>query len=583
MAEYLSPGVYVEEVEGGTKAIEGVSTSTAAFLGETERGPVSPRLVTSFSDFRRHYGSSPESSNLDIAVDGFFRNGGNRCYVTRVSPDDPRDVVSAAVHDESGDPVMDVGAIGPGDWANSVAVIVTDSPMYKEGQNKVFGVTVRYWSQDPSEVDDPASAEPDPLPDHEETYEELTPNPTSSNHFAKKMASSVLVDVEGVGEERPEEGITWLGGETDGGTNGDKGNGSTDDGNGGDDASGDDGDEPTIPGDDELDEMTYNELQDVAEPFDIDRTQKKDELLAEIKEIRDEQELAADGGSGLSLSDYQGQDRTGERTGLAALKEQDDISIVCVPDENDIRGLTEAVVTHCENMGERFAVLSSPQNAGRVGNMEVPVDSQYAAYYYPWIEVKDPITNQDKLVPPSGHLAGIYARNDAETGVHGSPANMVVRGALDLQLDITKGEQDVLNPKGINCIRSFQGRGIRVWGARTTSSDPEWKYINVRRLFLFIEQSIDEGTQWAVFEPNDRDLWARVRQSVSNFLTTAWRDGALMGTSPDEAFYVQCGESTMTQDDIDNGRLICEIGIAPVKPAEFVIFRIQQWTEEAGP
>ena len=571
MAEYLSPGVYVEEVEGGTKAIEGVSTSTAAFLGETERGPVSPRLITSFSEFRRWYGSSPDSSNLDIAVDGFFRNGGNRCYVTRVSPDDPRDVVKSAVSDEDGNPVMEVSAIGPGDWANSVAVIVTDSPLYKEGQNKIFGVTVRYWSQDPSEISDPASAEPDPLPDHEETYDELTPDPSASSHFVKKMDSSVLVEVSGVGESRPAEGLTWLGdAETDGGSSSSESDGSDDDG-------------PTIPGDDELDEMTYNELQDVAEPFDIDRSQKKEELLAEIKEIRDEKDLAADGGSAVALSDYQGQDKTGERTGLAALKEQDDVSIVCVPDENDIRGLTEAVVTHCENMGERFAILQSPQNAGRVGNMETPVDSSYAAYYYPWIEVKDPITNQDKVVPPGGHIAGMFARNDAETGVHGSPANMVVRGALDLQLDITKGEQDVLNPKGVNCIRSFQGRGIRLWGARTCSSDPEWKYINVRRLFLFIEQSIDEGTQWAVFEPNDRDLWARVRQSVSNFLTTAWRDGALMGTSPDEAFYVKCGESTMTQDDIDNGRLICEIGIAPVKPAEFVIFRIQQWTEEAGP
>jgi phage tail sheath protein FI len=571
MAEYLSPGVYVEEVEGGTKAIEGVSTSTAAFLGETERGPVSPRLITSFSDFRRWYGSSPDTSNLDIAVDGFFRNGGNRCYVTRVSPDDPRDVVKSAVSDEDGNPVMEVSAIGPGDWANSVAVIVTDSPLYKEGQNNIFGVTVRYWSQDPSEISDPASAEPDPLPDHEETYDELTPDPSASSHFVKKMDSSVLVNVSSVGESRPAEGLTWLGdAETDGGSSSSESDGSDDDG-------------PTVPGDDELDEMTYNELQDVAEPFDIDRSQKKEELLADIKEIRDEKGLAADGGSALSLSDYQGQDKTGERTGMAALKEQDDISIVCVPDENDIRGLTEAVVTHCENMGERFAILQSPQNAGRVGNMETPVDSSYAAYYYPWIEVKDPITNQDKVVPPGGHIAGMFARNDAETGVHGSPANMVVRGALDLQLDITKGEQDVLNPKGVNCIRSFQGRGIRLWGARTCSSDPEWKYINVRRLFLFIEQSIDEGTQWAVFEPNDRDLWARVRQSVSNFLTTAWRDGALMGTSPDEAFYVKCGESTMTQDDIDNGRLICEIGIAPVKPAEFVIFRIQQWTEEAGP
>ena len=582
MAEYLSPGVHVEEVEGGAKAIEGVATSTAAFLGETERGPVSPRLLTNFGDFRRHYGSSPDSSKLAVAVDGFFKNGGNRCYVTRVTSDAPEDVVRASVEDPDGDPVMEVSAIGPGEWANSVAVIVTGSPMYKEGQNKIFDLTVRYWSEDPSEVTDPASAEPEPLPDQEETYEELTPDPTSSNHFAKKTASSVLVEVDDVSEERPAEGLTWLGEATDGGTNGSNGSSGSDDDSGG---NGDDGDDerPTIPGDDELDEMSYNELQDVAEPFDIDRTQKKDELRSDIKEVRDERELAADGGNSVSLSDYQGQDQTGNRTGLAALKEQDDVSIVCVPDENDIRGLTEAVVTHCENMGERFAILQCPQNAGRVSNIETPVDSTYAAYYYPWIEVKDPITNQEKVVPPGGHIAGMYARNDAETGVHGSPANMVVRGALDLQHTITKGEQDVLNPRGVNCIRSFQGRGIRVWGARTTSSDPEWKYINVRRLFLYIEQSIDEGTQWAVFEPNDRDLWARVTQSVSNFLTTAWRDGALMGTTPDEAFFVNCGESTMTQDDIDNGRLICEIGIAPVKPAEFVIFRIQQWTEEAGP
>jgi phage tail sheath protein FI len=360
------------------------------------------------------------------------------------------------------------------------------------------------------------------------------------------------------------------------------GSSSSDGGNG-------NGDDPAadIPDDDELDDLKYNELQDIAEPFDIDRTQKKEDLKEALKEIRD---ARTDGGAQaqaaaqeVALSDYQGTDIAGERTGLAALKQLDEVSIVCIPDENQIRGLTEALVTHCENMADRFAILSAPENAGRISEMETPVDSQYAAYYYPWIEIKHPVTNVDRLVPPSGHVAGMFARNDAETGVHGSPANMVVRGALDLQHDITKGEQDVLNPKGVNCIRSFQGRGIRVWGARTCSSDPEWKYINVRRLFLWVEQSIDEGTQWAVFEPNDRDTWARVRQSVSNFLETAWRDGALMGTSPDEAFFVNCGEETMTQDDIDNGRLKCEIGIAPVKPAEFVIFRIQQWTEEASP
>jgi hypothetical protein len=174
-------------------------------------------------------------------------------------------------------------------------------------------------------------------------------------------------------------------------------------------------------------------------------------------------------------------------------------------------------------------------------------------------------------------MVGIYARSDQERGVHKAPANEVVRGAMELEFRITKGEQDILNPRHINCIRFFPGRGIRVWGARTTILDTLWKYINVRRLFIYIEESIEEGTQWVVFEPNDQKLWARVIQTITQFLTRVWRDGALMGTTPEEAFFVKCDRTTMTQDDIDNGRLICVIGIAPVKPAEFVIFRIAQW------
>ena len=575
MPEYLSPGVYTEEVSGGSKAVEGVSTSTAAFLGETIRGPVEPRLITNFGDFRRIYGGSPKRSHLETAVNGFFENGGSRCYIARVTPHDKDEVGQARLAGPDSGEVMEASARGPGEWAESTALVVNDDPRYEEGENEYFEVSVRYWDTEREAVQDPASASPEPAPDIEETYDSLTPEQTSSNFYGKKLSSSSLVSVEQLDDGRPDSGVVWLGAEeseTDGGTQME-------------------GPAADIPDDDELDELKYNELQDIAEPFDIDRTQTKEELKQDLREIRD---ARTDGGTQAqaasatamqepSLSDYQGVDIAGERTGLASLKQIDGVSLVCVPDENRTRGLTEAVVTHCENMGDRFAVLSAPEDPGRISEMETPVDSQYAAYYYPWIEVKHPQTNMDQLVPPSGHLTGIFARNDAETGVHGSPANMVVRGALDLQHNITKGEQDVLNPKGVNCIRSFQGRGIRVWGARTCSSDPEWKYINVRRLFLYIEQSIDEGTQWAVFEPNDRDTWARVRQSVSNFLETTWRDGALMGTSPDEAFYVECGSETMTQDDIDNGRLICEIGVAPVKPAEFVIFRIQQWSEEASP
>jgi phage tail sheath protein FI len=221
------------------------------------------------------------------------------------------------------------------------------------------------------------------------------------------------------------------------------------------------------------------------------------------------------------------------------------------------------------------------------------VDSTYAAVYYPWIRIYDPLIRDTRLVPPGGHVAGIIARTDIERGVHKAPANEVVRGILTRDLNsskkpvefqVSKGQHDILNPQGINVIRDFRadGRSIRVWGARTTSSDPEWKYVNVRRLFLFVEESIDEGTQWVVFEPNHEPTWAAVRRNITNFLISVWRSGALMGLTQDEAFFVKCDRTTMTQDDIDNGRLICYIGIAPVKPAEFVIFRISQKTLEAA-
>jgi phage tail sheath protein FI len=208
-------------------------------------------------------------------------------------------------------------------------------------------------------------------------------------------------------------------------------------------------------------------------------------------------------------------------------------------------------------------------------------DSSYAALYYPWIRVFNPVAGKSMLMPPSGHMAGIWARNDDTRGVHKAPANEVVGGALDVEFQITIGEQDGLNPVGINCIRAFPGRGIRVWGARTLSSDPEWRYLNIRRLFNMIEKSIDGGTQWVVFEPNDFSLWQKIVRNVSAFLKMQWRDGALFGATPEEAFFVKCDSETNPQESIDLGMVVTEIGIAPVKPAEFVIFRIAQWTPEA--
>lgn len=287
----------------------------------------------------------------------------------------------------------------------------------------------------------------------------------------------------------------------------------------------------------------------------------------------------------LTVADFVGEDGgSGRRTGIVALEDIDEVAVCAVP--GVWSGTVEsALITHCEQLKDRFAILD-PQDGLDIEGIQAfrePFDTKYAALYYPWLVTRDPSTNRDVEVPPSGHLAGIYARVDVERGVHKAPANVVIRGIRltdGIAQDVTKRHQDLLNPKGINALRFFPGLGHRVWGARTLSSDPSWKYINVRRLFLFLEESIDEGTQWVVFEPNDEALWALVRQTVTNFLTTVWRSGALAGTTADEAFFVACDRSTMTEDDLRNGRLVCVIGVAPVFPAEFVIFRIQQKTRE---
>lgn len=297
-------------------------------------------------------------------------------------------------------------------------------------------------------------------------------------------------------------------------------------------------------------------------------------------------------GDPITAKDFIGD--TAERTGINGLEALTDVSLVVCPDifygydgsataKTRIKQIQTAMIAHCENMQYRFAVLDTPPNLNAQGAKEwreyVNFDTSYAAMYYPWIEVADlsdsPTTS--KFVPPSGHVVGIYNRTDSERGVHKAPANEVILGATDLEIDLTKGEQDTLNPIGVNCIRSFPGRGIRVWGARTLSSDGSWRYINVRRLFSQVGQSLDAGLQWVVFEPNDTNLWARVRRDITAFLRVIWRSGALFGTAPEKAFYVKCDEELNPHEIRDLGQLIIEVGMAPVKPAEFVILRLSQW------
>jgi phage tail sheath protein FI len=281
------------------------------------------------------------------------------------------------------------------------------------------------------------------------------------------------------------------------------------------------------------------------------------------------------------------------RKGIPALRNVPDISIVAIPGEGSA-DVQSALISHCENSLYRFAVLDPATATASLTDIQVQrqaFDSKYAAIYYPWLSIPDPnpanlSTINPFPIPPSGHVIGIYARVDDQRGVFKAPANEVVQGITDLTRKLYKGEQDILNPTptNINVIRDFRadGRAIRVWGARCITSDTDYTYVPVRRLLMYIEQSIDLGLQWAVFEPNDQALWSRITRSIVNFLTDVWRSGALEGTKPEQAFFVQCGPTTMTQSDIDAGRLIAVVGVAPVKPAEFIIIRMSLMTASNG-
>jgi len=572
MPEYLAPGVYVEEIEIGAKPIEGVSTSTAGFLGQTERGPTTPRLVTSWLEYQRLFGSYFGSNQyLPYAVEGFFKNGGQRCYIARVVKSGA--TTSSLLLESDGATVLDIEAIGEGSWGNRIAVKVS------KGTFSGFKLSVFYWKKMPSELYDPEIDPTKPRPDVIEVFDNLSTDESSPDYYEKKVNKiSNLIKINSVGELGFDEGAegTAQGGGTNSITLADSASSE--------------------------DDAYYGMCIEITEGTGKGQVRKiKDyEGGSKVATVDSDWGTTPDttsvyklcwfepltGGSEgtdtkLDLADYTRTDTNepGKRKGLSGLAEIDEISIVYSPNALAVEGLVKALISHCETLRDRFAIIDAKQGSSKISELKPRdnYDTKYAAFYYPWIKVINPETGLLQLVPPGGHIAGIYARTDTEKGVHKAPANETIRGIAGLEFIINKREQDILNPRGVNCIRAFPGRGIRVWGARTLSSDPLWKYINVRRLFLFLEESIEEGTQWVVFEPNDERLWARVKQSITNFLTKVWKDGALMGTTPEEAFFVKCDTSTMTENDIANGRLICIIGVAPVKPAEFVIFRIAQW------
>lgn len=598
MAEYLSPGVYVEEFESGAKPMEGVGTSTAGFVGLAERGPVEglPQLITNFSDFRRTYGGYLSQNEFEgyrflaYAVESFFVNGGSRCFVTRVAPEDAKCSIGCVPSKEN--PVVTFMAKNPGVWGDDIRITIApaskaktqilevlqtqegmkyraknsagfhagDIVVFTDKETALYNRVVK--NQDnilTFEKDFPAQVvDTNLLPmkvittcefslevryqDITETYDNVSFNITASNFIEKMTAKSDLI-VAVYQKNAVKEEAAVLNAEK--GEEGKK-------------------EKKVMP------QAAENEILPPIELFAVNTVSFTGGSNGSIASI--------------SAADFIGVDNgAGKRTGIQSFVDNDVVSIMAVPGVTD-PNVQLTLVAHCENLASRFAVLDIPREAKKVQDVVAHrdiFDSEYAALYHPWLEVFDPLDKKNIAIPPSGAMLGIYARSDNSRGVHKAPANEVVRACVGLDCQFNKGEQDILNPKGVNLIRSFPGQGIRVWGARTVSSNGSWKYINVRRLFIFIEESIKANTSWAVFEPNDETLWVRVQRTISVFLTNLWRGGSLAGSSPEEAFFVNIGRNTMSQDDIDNGRLICVIGVAPVKPAEFVIFRITQKTNDS--
>lgn len=540
MATYLSPGVFVEESAGGSRPVEGVGTAVAAFVGFAEQGPLNePVRITNWGQFSRTFGDFIDDSYLAHSVYGYFANGGGTCYVVRVGGS------SAA-----GDPAEGALLVGtaPAQLLGGFRVAALAAAAGRD-----IAVDVKKKPADPKAKRPAAGA-------------------TSTSDKAKTAKEG----------DAPE----------------------TDDG-----------------GDGDVFTFTVKVDGSAAETFDVCAEKSSPAYVVTRVKERSRfvmvEEAPATAGAALALPDsstlalpaapapgaagaevaakdvvgrYIG--KVSDRSGLSGLEAIDDVTMIVAPDlmaayeqgnisREQVKAIQMAMINHCENMANRMAVLDplpdmGPTEVYEWRQNEAGFDSKYAALYYPWIQVADPSSGKGFLMPPSGHVAGLWARNDEARGVHKAPANEVLRGALDLGIQVTKGEQEQLNPAGVNCIRSFPGRGIRVWGARTLSSDPAWRYLNVRRLFNYLEESVYLGSQWVVFEPNNERLWATIRRNIAAFLTNEWRSGALFGSSPEEAFYVKCDAETNPPEVIESGQVICEIGVAPVKPAEFVVFRISQ-------
>jgi len=510
MAQYLSPAVYLEEIPSGNKPIEAAGTSTGAFVGIAEKGPIGSAVpIQNFAEFHRTFGTFIDEGYLAFAVKAFFDEGGTSCYVTRTvhysSPGTSTAVATERQFATTGNPAeasLEISASSPGPWGDDIGIEITH-------QASTFTISVRYKGTFVTR------------------FEDLNMDPTSERYVETVINA----------EDAWEEIIT---------------------------------------------------VSDVVPAASAQSFLNKRPAQTTGSVPLSAGTAGNDGLANLTGSDFVGDEAAG--TGLHAFDKVDLIRIVCMPDalvDAHVQGMA-----YCAKRGDCFYVADPPEGADTAEEVlhyktaqgiysgTNALNSKYGALYTPWIEVFDPRSGGKITVPPSGAMSGRYAGTDAARGVHKAPAGTEegrLRSALGLAVEFTAADQEKLNPKGINVIRRFPGVGNVAWGARTVSSDPEWRYLNVRRLFLMLETSILNSTSWVVFEPNDPMLWKAIVRNVSAFLRIQWSQGALVGATPEEAFYVKCDEETNPQESIDLGRVITEIGVAPSKPAEFVVFRIRQF------
>lgn len=650
MPELLTPGVFIQEIDFGPQPIEGVSTSTAGFVGETEHGSEGiPTLVTSFADFQRKFGGFVAGKPLPLAVRGFFDNGGRRAYVVRVlgtgasaatqtipsgyevallaAPQATSTAhqftlrVASVVGAQVGQNVTLIVTNGLGSDIDTLAIVainsVSNTLTIDAGTDaksllvaaarpnthavryiaSAGGSTIVFTAKDRGSFGNRVSVLLTPV--YVATGSVSSVVTASTTFIVNQIAPfkvGQIVEFENAAGERQYTDVTAIL------TSASRITVTTLTG-----TAPVAGDTIRITGwqlDVFLDEAPVETLTALSSINDdlvasIDNSSQwvtastptlairatNDTLAAFPFFAQGKPASLSSGGDGgtVDATAVVGSDTGGVRTGLKALEAQDGVNIIAAPGftGNDFRAVVDELIGQAERKTDRFAVFESNDEAdiSAVLSFRGNFSSKFAAMYHPWITVLDPLSNTVIPVPPTGHILGAYARTDNDRGVFKAPANVTLRGIIDFTHNVPDGEQDILNPKGVNVLRRFTGLGPVIWGARTIAAEPLWRYVPVRRLFIFIEQSLVQGTRFAVFEPNDQRLWANLHDAVSNFLTTQWRAGALFGTKPEEAFFVKVDETTTTQDDRDNGRVNILVGIAPVRPAEFIVFQIGQAPE----